>query len=356
MAGNEVGPWPHANADGAEHPARLNGLVVGDTARSRKSTAFNQVRRLLRTADPDFIATRVRGGFGSGEALIDDIAQSEDKRLWLVEHEFARVLVVAQRDGSILSIIMRQAWDGDRLEARTRKTIVVADDAFMSVIGHITLEDLRTNLKSADAANGFLNRFLVILVRRSKLLPSGQNSDDQELRGLAREINLALTKARTITEISRSEKAEVMWEKRYNEMAEDNPRGLLGALVARSEAQVLRLSVAYALTDGSAVIKTHHLRAAWALWSYARASAAYVFGRGYVADTVLTALVKQGRAGLSRTDISDLLGHHSTKQEIDAALQALEREDLIESFTTSRSTGRPQTRVRLKRVRASAVA
>ena len=48
MSGNEIGPWPHAMADGAEHPARLNVIVVGDTARARKSTAFQQIRRLMR--------------------------------------------------------------------------------------------------------------------------------------------------------------------------------------------------------------------------------------------------------------------------------------------------------------------
>jgi hypothetical protein len=38
--GNSVGPVPHARAGGAQHPARLFTLIVGDTARSRKGTSW----------------------------------------------------------------------------------------------------------------------------------------------------------------------------------------------------------------------------------------------------------------------------------------------------------------------------
>ena len=346
MAGNEIGPWPHAMADGAEHPARLDVQVVGDTARARKSTAFHQIRRLLRLVDPDFIDTRVLSGFGSGEAIIDDVAESPDKRLWLCEHEFSRVLVAAGREGSILSHIIRQAWDGDRLQVRTRKKSVVADSSHLSVLGHITLDELRANLGSTHATSGFLNRFLFACVSRSQLLPSGGRLEDTDLKKLALLVGKRLKETKNITDVTRSEKAERLWERHYEEMANDNPGGLLGAIVARSEAHLLRLSVVYALTDGSPIIKTQHLRAAWAMWSYCRESAAYVFGRGIVADTILAALVQKGDLGLSKTGIHNLFGRHSTAQDIDSALNLLEREDLIE-MTQLQGKGRPQTRVRL---------
>ena len=329
MVGNRTGDRPHAMADGAKHPARLNGLIIGDTSRARKSSAIAQEKRLFRAVDTDLMATRVLDGFGSGEALIDDIAESEDKRLWIVESEFSRVLTSAAREGSILSHVVRQAWDGDRLSVRTRKKRAVADEAHIAVLGHITLEELRNNVKSMDVANGFLNRFLFVMVRRSQLLPSGGALDDGELQRLAHLINQKLSKAQDIGVMTRSEMAERLWEKLYYEMADDLPGDKLGAVIARSEAQVLRLSVAYALTDGSPIIKVHHLKAAWAMWTYCRASAAYVFGRGTVAEMILDGLVAKGKTGVSKSDLHDLFDRHRPVHEIDRALQQLKREGLI---------------------------
>jgi DNA-binding transcriptional ArsR family regulator len=349
MTGNEAGAQPHAMADGAKHPARINGLVVGETSRARKSSAFTQMMRLFRRMDSDFCATRVLSGFGSGEALIDDVAESEDKRMWVVESEFSRVLTAAAREGSILSHVMRQAWDGDRLSVRTRKKRAVADEAHVAVLGHITLDELRANAKSMDVASGFLNRFLIVLARRSQLLPSGGSLDDGDLRRLSRKVNHRLSQSKHIGLMTRSEMAERLWKRLYGEMAGDDPGDRLGALIARSEAQVLRLSVAYALTDGSPTIKTQHLKAAWALWEYCRASVAYVFGRGIVADTICQALIQVGESGLSRTELHKLLGGHRQVEQLDRALAGLEREGVIEITQEKGRAGRPKTRVRLNR-------
>ena len=296
--------------------------------------------------DPDFFDARVLSGFGSGEAIIDDVAESPDKRLWLCEHEYSRVLVAAGREGSILSHIIRQAWDGDRLQVRTRKKSVVADSCHMSVLGHITLDELRSNIGSTHASSGFLNRSLFACASRSQLLPSGGSLEDADLRKLACMVSRRLKEARNITDVVRSDRAELLWKRYYNEMANDNPGGVLGDIVARSEAHVLRLSVAYALTDGSSVIKTHHLRAAGAMWSYCRESAAYIFGRGTLDETILSGLSAAGASGLSKSQIHDLLGRHCKAQDLDSALERLKREGLIE-ITQLKGGGRPKTVFRL---------
>src|SRR5438876_455156 len=51
-AGSAVGSVPHAVADGAEHPARLNVVLVGETSRARKGTAHAQIQRVMSRADP----------------------------------------------------------------------------------------------------------------------------------------------------------------------------------------------------------------------------------------------------------------------------------------------------------------
>src|SRR5262249_42382366 len=178
--GSSVGAGPHALADGAEHPGRLNVVLVGETSRARKGTAHAQIQRVMRYADPGWWDERTVGGLGSGEGLIAAVADTEDgpvrdKRLLVFEPEFSRVLNVAGREGCTLSQTVRQAWDTGNLSVVTRKDPLKAKGAHVSVIGHVTLEELRSRLTDTEAANGFANRFLFGLVRRPHLLPSGGN-------------------------------------------------------------------------------------------------------------------------------------------------------------------------------------
>ena len=280
MAGPGVGERPHALADSAIHPARLFTLLVGPTAKARKGTAWQGVRRILYKADPEFIGDRIKSGFGSGEALVAELAfdgdeddgepdENEvdpdnadathrllDKRILVVEPEFARVLASSGWHGSTMSSILRQAWDGDSLQLRVRRQkALVANDPHVVVIGHITLEELKARLTSTDMFSGYVNRFQMFCVHRSKILSSGGDLDQSSIDRLARKINRRLRDVQDIGLVTRSPLAEKLWNDLYHQMAEDDPGGLFGAATARSEAQVLRNSVAYTLTDGVSVTK-----------------------------------------------------------------------------------------------------
>ena len=68
---------------------------------------------------------------------------------------------------------------------------------------------------------------------------------------------------------------------------------MTGAILARAEAQVMRLACVYALLDRSCLVELEHLEAALALWDYSERSAEYVFGDSLgnpVADEILRAL------------------------------------------------------------------
>ena len=195
--GAAVGRGPHARADGAHHAGRLFIVVVGDTSKARKGTSFAQVRRIFVAADERFASERILGGFGSGEALVDAISDGEDHRLLVVEPEWARILSVGRREGSTLSPLLRQAWDGDRLAVRSRgKGVVAAEGAHISVVGHVTVEELRAKLVDTEVANGFANRHLFVLAKRSKLLPTGGRLDELVVDDLARKTRMALAEAR----------------------------------------------------------------------------------------------------------------------------------------------------------------
>ena len=204
--GNAVGPGPRALVGATEHPARLNVLLVGQTARARKGTAQAEVNKVMALADPGWFAERMVGGLASGEGLIaavrdptgEDTAAPADKRLLCVEAEFVRVLGVAAREGNTLSAVLRQAWDDGRLRTMTRKDPLRASGAHISIIGHITAEELRRRLGDTEIANGFVNRFLLAAVRRSKRLPEGGTLTPAALGKLAGDVAKALGKAREV--------------------------------------------------------------------------------------------------------------------------------------------------------------
>ena len=143
---------------------------------------------------------------------------------------------------------------------------------------------------------------------------------------LVERLKEAVAFAKDAKELRRSEEARELWASVYPKLSEGKP-GLLGAITARAEAQVLRFSNLYALLDCSVTVEVFHLRAALALWAYCDRSAGWVFESGTGsknADRILAALTVAGEKGLTRLQITnEVFNRHATKFEIDEALRLL---------------------------------
>ena len=120
---------------------------------------------------------------------------------------------------------------------------------------------------------------------------------------------------------------------------------MVGAMLGRAEAQVMRLACLYAALDLSPVVAQQHLEAALALWDYCERSVGCIFGAASgddVADRILAALEREP-AGLTRTGIRDLFGRHGNAIRIALALEHLERENQVrraDELTGGRSAER----------------
>ena len=189
--------------------------------------------------------------------------------------------------------------------------------------------------------NGLANRFLWCCVKRSKLLAEGGNihqvNFDSEIAELKSVVEFASTERR----LQRDAEATKEWGELYALLTAERP-GARGAICNRGAAQVVRLSLLYAILDRSVEINVQHLRAAIAVWDYCEASVKYIFGNGLanrIADTVLNALRMSGKAGLTRTAISNLFNRNKRKPEIDTALQLLLSTRLAR-FDTAGTEGR----------------
>jgi hypothetical protein len=282
------------------------------------------------------------GGLSSGEGLIfavrdrevgedkdgNEVVRDEgvsDKRLLPIEPELAGVLKAAGREGNTLSPTMRQAWDDGRLQVMTKNSPMKATDAHVSIIGHITTAELLRHLTETDAANGFANRFLWLLVKRSKQLPFGGEWWKVDKEPLLKRLGEALEFGKSPVEVSWGRTARAVWPEVYGPLSEGKP-GLFGAVTGRAEAQVVRLAALYAVLDLSSEIESEHLAAALALWDYAEASALHVFGDATgdpEADRILQALRAAGGGGMTRTEISGLFGRNRGAERLARALSTL---------------------------------
>jgi hypothetical protein len=362
MVGNAIGRKPHYLVENDRHYLNLFELIVGPTSKGRKGVSANRARQLMEMVDPEWTRRHTRaGGLSTGEGLIWQVRDPiksmvktgrgknvqfeeqvtdegvKDKRLLIVEGEFARTLSAMERPGNTLSAIMRSAWDGLDLEILTKTMAAKATAPHISVIAHITIDELRRLFAEVNKSNGFGNRFVFLLVKRFQYLPFGGSLDPAALEPFARRIAQAIKNAQMWQRIDFSSAAKPIWEAVYPELSREKP-GLTGAATERGEAQVVRLATLYSMLDFRREIFPEHLNAALALWRYAEASAKYVFGDMLgdpTADEVLRALRQVAPDGLTRNEIGELFGRHRSGDRIGAAL------GLLLTHNKARRTKRP---------------
>jgi len=361
--GNAIGRGAHFRVGSDTHHLNLFAALVGESSKARKGMSWNFVAELMGSVDGEWAAERVASGLTSGEGLIYHVRDRverenktgerevvdegvKDKRLLAYEAELAELLKVMSREGNTLSPVIRQAWDGDRLRTLTKNSPTKATDAHISMIGHVTRTELLRYLTQTEAGNGFANRFMWLLVRRSKLLPRGGKWHRVDKAPLVRRLLSALEFGSKPVEITMTEDAWMDWEEVYSPLSEGKA-GMFGAVTGRSEAQVRRLAALYAVLDESKEIDPRHLEAALALWQYAEDSARYIFGDATgdsVADTIYEALKAAGTDGMSRTDISNLFKRHVSAERIGQALAFLLETGRAERKQNNDTGGRPSER------------
>lgn len=367
--GNVIGRSAQFRVEADIHYLNLFAAVVGQTSKARKGVSDGHARRVFDPIDPKWSDQCHKSGLSSGEGLIwavrDPIEKERpvrekgriagyeteiedpgvtDKRLLVTESELASTLRVLGRDGNTLSALIRQAWDGRDLRVLTKNSPAKATSPHISIVGHITRDELRRYLDATECANGFGNRFLWVCVCRSKLLPDGGAAVD--LASHVERIRAAVDHARQAGELRRDAAAAQLWHQVYGRLSAGRP-GLLGAMTARAEAQVMRLACLYALLDMSYVVGRPHLQAALEVWRYCFDSAAYIFGASLgdpSADAILRAL-KDAPGGLTRTDLLyGVFGRNKSATDITRALALLAECHLARHEVDRSGGGRPVER------------
>lgn len=350
--GNIIGRDPYFMTNSTAHRTNLYGITVGSSSDARKGTAWETTKRILTAIDQSWASSNIRSGLGSGEGVIAALEDTgdpavdaiADKRLLLREGEFAQVLQAMKRGGSSVSTVIRNGWDGGTLATVTKKPMI-ATNCHISLMCDVTRDEL-AYLGKREKTNGFSNRCLWCFSKMPRLLPLAKPIDLKTIQRELDKIRMALKKVRLRDgqEMVRSEKADEYWSDIYEELV-CRPDGVWGEVTRRAAAQVVRLSMIYALLDGKDEIDLKHMMAAKALWDYCDQSARWAFeGRAYGehAQRILDAL-QYGE--LTQTDLHNLFQRHMSKPMINQALKEISH--LID-VVTEKTTGRSKTSYRLK--------
>jgi hypothetical protein len=202
--GNASGRTLYRRVEATHHHLNLFLALVGPSSKGRKGTAWDWCERVVTLADPIW-KSRIQTGLSSGEGVIHSVRDKvekvvegrkgkkggvvvdpgvADKRALFVQPEFSAVLKVCGREGNILSDVLRAAWDGKPLQVASKNSAETSTDPHISLISHISREELNATLSSTDAANGFGNRFLWVCAKRANMLPFGGNLHQDALNDI----------------------------------------------------------------------------------------------------------------------------------------------------------------------------
>ncbi|MEW6558702.1 MAG: hypothetical protein ACOY3P_19735 [Planctomycetota bacterium] len=336
------------------HHARLFCLHIGRSGRGRKGDAVSLTLRIdqaLRAMDEAFAPQIHRGGLSTREGLValihdgyrqgrQDAPAIEDKRLWVVESEFANVLHQGRRDGNTLSAALRYCWDGVDLKPATKSNRLYASDPHVCLSGAISPGELTGLMSTRELTNGFANRFLMIWAERSRMLPFPKETPQATVELLAARTQevLAFVRAdrhgeREHLRMELSPQAQWRYAQLYRgELHDGIDDGAIGALLERRAPMLLRLAMLMALTDLQTRIDVPHIDAAMAWIRHATASVRFVFVSAAedaklaqvleLANRVLAFLHERGLATRSQISAECFRGK-VPKVRIDASLEHL---------------------------------
>lgn len=294
-----VGRGAHWEVEEDKHYPNLFALLVGATADARKGISWGRVRSIFELCDAWVKVWD--GDMSTGEGLKYQVRdpsvkkksrsrkykkdlgdQDEydegisDKRLLVIASEFGYALKVMSRPGNTLSATLRQAWDRGNLATMTRNDPIVATNAHIAIVGHVTPEELVKELTDSDANNGFMNRFLLVCSKKARDMPLGGKSLPLDIkRGYAARLARAAGNASGRMELS-TEAGEV-WSAAYGGLT-TGMTGLSLVIASRAHPLVMRLALIYALLDERTAIYAEHIKAGLAVWDYCASSVRHVFG------------------------------------------------------------------------------
>ena len=344
LFGNYLGNKVYRNIGESKHHLNLFVCIVGPTSSGRKGESWNVISNIFKYLDLEFVENNIQTGLYSGEGLIHAVRNKkietdkktglevlidkgvEDKRLLAIQQEFGSVFDLSKSSTNILSSVIRNAWDGKTLSQLIKNNKDVATNPHISIVAHITAEELKEKISRNDLFNGFANRFLWIYSIRTKELAIPKKNDAAQIKMVVDSLKDVINWVDKLQplEIDLHSTSIKLYEKYYSELTQDID-GDIGKVTSRAAPNVVRLSSLLAVLDKSVEIMPKHLDFAMLLWRYCLKSADFIFGNDVGQKEVSKILIalNENNDGLSKKDLFKLFNNHIKKEKLDSILSYL---------------------------------
>jgi len=277
----------------------------------------------------------IHDGYQQGRLQVPSI---DDKRLWVIESEFANILHHGRGKGNTLSAALRDCWDGICLKPATKSNRLYASYPHVCLSGAITPNELTGLMTSRELTNGLANRFLMLWAERSGIVPFPKATPQTTVEALACRIQRIIEFVRTDRQndqlrMELTSPAQTHYCQLYqNELNDDSTGDRVAVLMERHAPMLLRIAMLFALTDLQLKVDVVHIHAAMAWIRYANESAKYIFISAddeikqmqiwHVAKRIVEFLELRGQATRREINVDCFQGHES-KANIDAAVEKL---------------------------------
>lgn len=225
--GNLVSPYIQLSAAYSE--PRFYAVVLGRSARTRKSTAINLARDFFRDGIQREFSFSVTEGFGSAEGMLKSIKNSEQPSNIVHLDEMNILAAKTGAPGSVGISALNKLFEDHDYDHPLAAVTVAIKNAYLSLLGASTLEDFQRMWDGHHEDTGFFSRLLMVCADSpDRRIAIPQKPDLERLQALQAEVKGILANLRDQwkkndskpVELPLAEDAYKLWEKFYNTIQE----------------------------------------------------------------------------------------------------------------------------------------
>jgi hypothetical protein len=314
-----------------------------------KGSVKNIVLSALQELDDYVFKHGVKTNIASGEALArvamgSGMANTMTKLIWVMP-EMTMLFNSMHREGSILSHMLREAYDSNQLENEKsdRKKSYTATNYLLGMMGTTSPLELRQAMPAIDWHNGVANRFLWNVGARTKKLKTSRLVPDFS-KWAARfkkvmELNNKFPADQNIVEYSAD--GLDCWNDWIDSLPEEDEDSHYGLSQGRIKPNCLRAAMFYAQIDEERLegwplmIEPRHIEAGIEIVTRSADSTAYYLsggaGRASIAsdsdikriyEAIATKARETGQAELTRTEVTRMFRKMTEEQKDRVCLSA----------------------------------